>query len=183
MAVTAKNEQINQPNNWIKMNFNFRYPGSFLLGLFLLVSCESDPCEGINCDNGVCDTVTGLCICSRGYQRDTTDICNQTWTEKFVGNYAVEDSCTGTNAGTSFYPSSVTALSASSLELSVLGNLTQAVTGKLNNSSIFVVDSVFSGGFVLTGSGSLLDSTIVLNYILSDTMTGVVDTCTAIFTP
>lgn len=165
------------------MNFYLRYLGSFLLGILLLVACETDPCEGINCENGVCDTVTGLCICSRGYQRDTADICTQPWTQKFVGNFTVEDSCTGMNAGTSFYTCSITALSASSLELSTLGNLTEAVTGKLNNSSIFVVDSVFSGGLVLTGNGSLLDSTIVLNYILSDTITGVIDTCSAVFTP
>ena len=162
----------------------YQFSCLLLMCFLLLAACDSDPCEGVNCDNGVCDTVTGLCLCSRGYLRDSSDICNQTWTEKFVGNYNVSDSCTGSNAGMYSYPVSVSALSATVIEFDQLGsNITQAFAGRFNNSSIFVVDTTLTANLILKGSGSFVDSTIVLNYILSDTINGIADSCSAVFMP
>lgn len=165
------------------MNNVYQIIASLSLILLLLVACEDNPCEGINCDNGVCDTVTGICLCTRGYQRDSADICTITWTSKHVGTYSVTDSCTGSNAGNQSYAASISALSPTELELSRLGNLGQTVTGRHSNSVFFDVDTVFSGGIVLNGSGSWNDTAIVINYIVHDTVNATIDTCAAIFNP
>ena len=164
------------------MTKGLKYILIICITVLFLLSCEEDPCEGINCDKGVCDSVTGFCICSDGYQRDSSDICTIMWSTKFSGNYTVTDSCAGTNPGTSIYSVNVISLSPKTLELSTIGSLGQSIKGKHTNSMTFEIDSVFTSGTILTGTGMLIDTSLVINYILNDTVSGNIDTCRALFT-
>ncbi|MDC0230829.1 hypothetical protein OAK19_02595 [Aureispira] len=157
-------------------------PFSTYLLFFILVSCDTNPCDGINCDNGVCDTVTGTCLCIGGYEQDTSGICTVQWTTKMAGNYAVSDSCTGSNPGTINYSVNVTSISPKTIDFSTLGTLGKPIMGAHNSSTAFVIDTTFSNGTILTGSGLLINTTFVLNYIVNDTIGGSIDTCMATFT-
>ncbi len=163
------------------MKKELQYILFIFISLLFLISCDEDPCEGINCDKGVCDSVTGFCICSDGYQRDSSDICTIMWSTKFAGSYTVTDSCTGTNPGTTIYPVTITTSSPTTFDLSTIGSLGQSIKGTHTNSTSFEIDSIFAGGTILTGTGMLLDTTFVINYILNDTVSGNIDTCTASF--
>jgi hypothetical protein len=147
----------------------------------MLMSCEVDPCEGLSCDNGVCDAVSGECICTRGYQTNPDGICTIQWTAKFSGTYAVSDSCTGPNAGTSTYNATISAVDEANLTLSNLGNRGRNVSATHTNSINFEIDWT-SNDTVYTGTGVLVDTFIRINYMVNDTTNHRIDTCTAIYT-
>ncbi len=163
------------------MNTILRLTFSVVFIIFIMVACDPNPCDGINCDNGVCDTVTGACLCSGGYEQDTSGICTVQWTTKMAGNYSVSDSCTGTNPGTTTYSVNVTSTSPKTIDLSTLGSLGKPIEGTHTNSSRFVIDTIFTGGTILTGTGSLVDTTFIINYVVNDTIGGSIDTCMATF--
>ena len=61
---------------------------SFLVSIFLFVSC-GDPCDDVNCDNGgSCDD--GTCICLTGY---TGDNCQTEIRSSYYGTWDVVYSC------------------------------------------------------------------------------------------
>lgn len=162
----------------MKSTLHFFY---FLGFLFLtLISCETDPCKNVSCDNGVCDSVSGKCICSRGYQADDNGICTIEWSTKFAHNYTVSDSCTGPNAGQMNYLSTITALDPENLHLSKLGNANRPIPAKHTNSTSFEIN-FSSNDTVFSGSGSLIDTTLIINYYINDTTNQRIDTCMATF--
>ncbi|MCH2022333.1 MAG: hypothetical protein MK207_07590 [Saprospiraceae bacterium] len=156
-------------------------PFSTFLLFFLLVSCDPNPCDGINCDNGVCDTVTGTCLCIGGYEQDTSGLCTIQWTTKMAGNYTVSDSCTGTHSGSTNYPVTLTPTSPKTIDFSTLGSLGTPIMATHNTSSTFIIDTTFTNGTILTGTGSLIDTNLIVNYIVNDTIGGSIDTCLATF--
>lgn len=168
------NKLINNMNSILR----FFVPFAFFL---ILMSCEVDPCEGVSCDNGVCDPVSGDCICSRGYQTDSDGICTIQWTTKFIGTYAVSDSCTGPNVGTTTYNAAISAVDEINLSLSNFGNTGRAVPAMHTNSVNFEIDWT-SNDTVFSGTGVLVDTFVRINYMVNDTTNHRIDTCTAIYT-
>lgn len=148
-----------------------------------LLSCNQDPCNGKNCDNGVCDAVSGDCICIDGYQFGADNLCTVEWTTKFVKSYTVTDSCIGMNPGSTTYPVVITSTSPTTLSLDNLGNKGLAMTATHTNSTNFTINETLSNGKVVVGTGSLLNDTIfTINYIYGDTtQASQIDTCTASF--
>lgn len=156
----------------------------FTLPLFaLLLACDEDPCQGKACDNGVCDTISGDCICSKGYQIDPAGICTVMWTTKFAKTYAVNDSCIGPNAGINTYPLTISSTNAYTLSLDNLNNKGEAVTAVHTSSTTFTFGEILPTGGVCYGSGALsaVDSTVRIDYIIGDTtVSNGSDTCFAI---
>lgn len=163
------------------MNFILRLFVPVVFVCLLLISCEADPCDGLSCDNGVCDAVSGNCICTRGYQTDPEGICTIQWTTKFGGSYAVSDSCTGPNAGTTTYNASIVAVDAENLSLSNFGNMGRSIPAQHTNSINFEID-YSSNDTVFSGTGVLVDTFVRISYMINDTTNHRIDTCTAIYT-
>lgn len=162
------------------MNFILRLFIPIVFVCLMLLSCEADPCEGLSCDNGVCDAVSGECICTRGYQTNLDGICTIQWTTKFSGNYAVSDSCTGPNAGTTTYNATISAVDEANLTLSNFGNTGRAVPATHTNSVNFEIDWT-SNDTIFSGTGVLADTLVRISYMINDTSNQRIDTCTAIY--
>lgn len=170
------------PNKLINyMNFILRLFAPVAFIVFMLISCEVDPCESVSCDNGVCDAVSGDCICTRGYQTNLDGICTIQWTTKFNSNYTVSDSCTGPNAGSSTYNAAITAVDEANLSLSNFGNTGRSVPATHTNSINFEIDWT-SNDTVFSGTGVLVDTFVRVNYMINDTTNQRIDTCMAIYT-
>ncbi|MEM6345001.1 MAG: hypothetical protein AAF927_14010 [Bacteroidota bacterium] len=72
-------------------NFRFWSLFSGVLLLFSLTACPSSPCEGVNCANGSCDEITGLCNCEEGFEGAD---CSTSTRQKYLGTYQVSyDGC------------------------------------------------------------------------------------------
>lgn len=147
----------------------------------LIISCEEDPCESVSCANGVCDVVSGTCICSNGYQGDADGICTIKWSTKFDAAYTVSDSCTGPNAGTTIYNASIVAVDETNLSLLNFGNTGRVVPAAHTNFVNFEINWT-SNDTVFSGTGSLIDTLVRINYMINDTTNQRIDTCTAIYT-
>ena len=149
----------------------------------LLIACETDPCENINCDQGVCDAISGECLCSRGYRTNDEGICTLTWTEKYAATYSVYDSCKGPNAGVQTYNSNLVIIDPTQLRWENYNNtgrnlvLTQPTfsTVEINIQSN---DTLFSG----SGNWQEADTSLTLEYRIADTTNQRIDTCFAKFT-
>ena len=171
---------INPKTKAVKMKF---YTIIFLSILILNFSgCTEDLCEGLNCENGVCEPIVGKCICIDGYQTDSSGICTVQWSAKFIGIYNAFDSCTGTNSGSQSYQNSLTALSSKQLSIDSMKHLNSPILARLYNSTSFSIDTIFSPGTVITGNGIYTDSNIVINYIVNDTINNLIDTCQTLLT-
>lgn len=158
--------------------------GPFIGLTFLILffsSCTTDPCDGVSCDNGVCDAVSGKCICTRGYQTDNSGVCTIKWTTKFAANYTVSDTCTGPNAGLTTYNSTITAIDEQNLSISNFGNIGRSMTAKHKTSTTFEINTT-SNDTIFSGNGSLLDTILTINYMINDTTNQRIDTCMATFT-
>lgn len=164
------------------MNNVFRSITTIFMAIVLLISCDDKICDGVNCNNGVCDSVSGECVCVNGWQRDAAGKCSTMWTTKYVGVYAVSDTCTGTNTGLMTYAVTVTAGTDSSktLNFSNFGNTSLTVKANHTNSTNLAISEIL-GSKIITGTGSIVDSLLVINYILNDTIAGSIDTCTATY--
>lgn len=152
------------------------------MAIVLLISCDEKICDGINCNNGVCDSVSGECLCVNGWQRDGAGKCSIMWTTKYVGTYSVSDTCTGTNAGLMTYAVTISAGvdSSKTLNISNFGNTSLTVKAEHTNSTDLVIDETL-GSKIITGTGAVVDSLLVINYILNDTVAGSIDTCMATY--
>ena len=56
--------------------------------LLIAISCDSNPCEKVNCVEGFCDV--GLCICDQGFEGDD---CSIKSVVKFIGEWHAIDDC------------------------------------------------------------------------------------------
>lgn len=159
----------------VKMKFYTIISLSILL--LNLTACTEDLCEGLNCENGVCEPIVGKCICIDGYQTDSSGICTVQWSDKFIGIYNAFDSCTGTNPGSQNYQNSLIALSSTQLSIDSIRHLNSPILARLYNSTSFSIDTIFSPGTIISGNGIYTDSNIVINYIVNDTINNLIDTC------
>jgi hypothetical protein len=166
----------------------FRFFSIVSVVIAVAISCEESPCTSLNCnasnaETGICNEVSGTCICIDGWQTGSNGICAVEWTEKFVGLYSVSDTCYGSSPDTTIvYPVTIVSTSPETLTFSNLGNKNQLVKATHTNSTTFTVSDTISNGIILRGTGVLVDTTLVLSYILNDSINGNgLDTCVATF--
>lgn len=152
-------------------------------GLLFLTACETDPCENLNCDNGVCDAISGECLCSRGYRTNEDGICTLTWTDQYAATYSVYDSCKGPNAGIQTYNSNLVATAPDALRWDNYGNTGRSLLLVHPTSSTIAID-IQSNDTLFTGAGNwqATDTSLTLEYQIADTTNQRIDTCFATFT-
>ncbi len=149
----------------------------------LLTACETDPCEGLNCDKGVCDAISGECLCTSGYRTDDQGICTLTWTDQYAATYSVYDSCKGPNAGVQTYNSTLTATAPDELRWENYGNTGRSLTLLHPTSTTVAIDRQSNDTlFIGTGNWQASDSSLILQYNINDTTNQRIDTCFATFT-
>ena len=147
----------------------------------LLMSCETDPCENRDCAFGVCNEVSGDCICLRGYQWDEEQRCTVPWTNTYAGSYEVYDSCVGANAGVQTYNSQLVAQDTTTLLWTNFGNRGQSLPVQHSTSTILFVDWA-RNDTIITGNSLIINEVLSINYILRDTTNQRNDTCYTVFT-
>lgn len=148
-----------------------------------LTACQTDPCKNINCDKGVCDAVSGKCLCVRGYRTNNEGICTLTWTEQYAATYSVYDSCKGPNAGVQTYNSKLVAVAPNKLRWDNYGNTGRSLSIVQPTFSTVSID-IQSNDTLFTGSGNWKksDTSLTLEYKIADTTNQRIDTCFATFT-
>lgn len=149
----------------------------------LLAACETDPCENLNCDQGVCDAISGECLCSRGYRTNDEGICTLTWTELYAATYSVYDTCKGPNAGSQTYNSTLVAIQPDQLRWDNYGNTGRSLV-LLQPTFSTVTINIERNDTLFIGSGNWqeTDTSLTLNYRIADTTNQRIDTCFATFT-
>lgn len=160
------------------MSINMRIFWVLACLLLGLSACEEDPCNGKNCENGVCDTVSGDCLCSRGYQIDSSGICTVPWSNNFLGTYNVEDSCVGQPAV--FYTTTITAAGADKIGIANFGNLGRTITVDHVTSMTLEIDHSVPDT-TITGTGEVLNNVLIFEYFVNDLVNQKIDTCIAFY--
>jgi hypothetical protein len=145
-----------------------------------------DPCDSIDCGIGG-NCTTGLCICDAGYAQDSAGACNIQLRAKFIGNYAMVESCTDATSGVVYTANHTVAItnatSVASMLVSSLGvdNAGTLFTATPSTSTFTVADtqvSVDAGGgasIIFDAkniSATLTGVTLTISYDLYSTTTG-----------
>lgn len=162
---------------------------------FTAAACgEDDPCADVECGTfGQCDGVVGVCQCDAGYEQDSAGLCEVLIRDKFIGTYAMSESCYDVDFDTTYTANYTFTASASSA--SVASMITQGwaedggttITTSLDPGTTFTVDettiNVGGSSFSLrNASGSYNESTreLTLSYDLySTTNNSLIYECTA----
>ncbi len=134
-----------------------------LVGLTMFIFACSDPCEGINCENGgVCDD--GTCLCETGYSGANCEVENRT---AFLGEWSGTVSCTGEEEDTTSFVATTSEEGNDKLLLtfddgtSTLACATSPTT--LVIQEFTVVDPFFGLMITTSGTGNLADATLSLD--------------------
>lgn len=147
-----------------------------VLASLLISSCKpKDPCEDVDCVNGVCES--GNCLCETGYEGI---FCETEQRLAFVGDYDVSESC---DLGDFSYMVSVNADSEVGTELTIhnIGDFDFDVTATVDGTSISIDDQTVNGATV-NGTGTLANGVITVDYTLTTTG-GQTLACTMTCTP
>jgi hypothetical protein len=137
-----------------------------------MVSCDTDPCADVTCDNGgLC--VDGDCVCATGYEG--TD-CSTLVRAKYLGSKNVNETC---SQSTDSYAVTISAGSTDTeVTISNLYDAGLVVTGTVNaNGGITINNQTFGTG---TLSGSITENGGVLTFNFTIAVGGQSDTCTAV---
>jgi EGF-like domain len=151
--------------------------GIFAIGSAMLFNGCTDLCKDVDCGaNGTCDTETGTCVCTSGYEGTN---CETRMTTKFVGNFNLTEVCT---TGSDAYQCNVVESS---------GEITTIVFSNLYNSSIsvnatvdangtdFTIASQAFGSATISGSGSINAAGTQITVSYTVVAGGVSDACSA----
>ncbi len=123
--------------------------------LVLFSSCNSNRCEGIDCQNdGICDF--GECVCETGFYGD---FCETAWIDKFLGFYEGTQDCSSADFVSNFKKRSVTGANFTNFanagyDLSL--NLTSATRLKFEDQLL--------GMDEYSGTGELKNDTLFIQY-------------------
>lgn len=153
---------------------NIAFTVLLTLGGFTAVTytaCNKDECKDVVCQNGG-SCVEGTCSCAAGYEGTN---CETKSSAKFVGTYTVTENCGGDP-----YPVVVTAVDASTILISNLGNYDCSSgdivwTATVSKTSLTIADNKCSTQ--MNGTGSYDNGTVTINY--TTTYDGGGDNCKA----
>lgn len=155
----------------------------FSFSLATFQSCETDPCDGITCENGgFCNL--GACLCTTGFEGST---CATEWSAKFVSGYDATDMCDSDNY---VWTSTVTRTDVDAVSISNFGGFAVDVPATVVQSVVdsnigdqLSINNTDIAGRVFTGTG-IIDASgnLVITYTVTFTdMTQ--DNCVATLTP
>lgn len=159
---------------------NIAFAAIMTIGAFSAVtytSCNKDECKDVVCQNGGTCT-DGVCSCPAGYEGNN---CETKSNAKFVGVWAVTETCGGANSTP--YQVTITAdpADAGKVLISNLGNYdctiggTIVFDGVVNKASLTINDNACNTQMNATGTYD--NGKITINY--TATAVGVNDNCTA----
>lgn len=150
-------------------------------------ACDTDPCKDVVCgDHGTC--VEGTCVCTTGYEKGSTGLCDTEQRAKFLSNaWAVSDSCS--SSGASGYTAAIITSTASVTDVRI-SNFWDQFTGYVNasvsGSTITIArQAPDNDGFYVQGSGTISGSTIAFSYTITDetdTTNISTDACSSVWT-
>ena len=162
---------------------------SFLLTLMFgsalfFTGCAEDPCEEIDCglngqavpsaDEESCD-----CECDAGYEGE---FCTVVSSERFVGNFDVEDMC---DSDTYLYESVISQASAdpTRINISNFAGYDETVVGDVDGTDLTITEQNIPGDITIVGDGTInaTGDQVTITYTATDA-DGTVDNCTAVFT-
>lgn len=140
-----------------------------LLASATFSSCEQDPCKDVECGTeGQC--FEGSCVCNTGYEQDSTGLCNTLQRAKFLGSFAVIDSCS--NTGTASYNCSITANSTDVVSVNITnfwGTFTNAVVATVSGNTITIArQKPDVQDFYVVGTGTISGTVITFSYTITD---------------
>ncbi len=130
--------------------------------LYLVTSCNPDPCKDVICNNGGIATASAdnndcTCACPAGYEGE---FCDDFVRDKYVGNYNGTETC---DSGTYSIAITAAAGSGSDLELTI-GNLYDAgfftIANVTANGDLEITNQAFGTG-TISGSGSINSSGVI----------------------
>lgn len=160
------------------MSYRFLF---LLIWIFFLTACTTDPCENRSCGEGVCNEVSGDCLCSLGYQWGADERCTVQWSETFAGSYLVKDSCQGATPGTAIYTSQLTSQDPTTVVWTNFRNSGMGLPITHTSSTALEINWQ-RNDTVIIGSSSVRNDELSIYYIVRDTTNQVNDTCSAVFT-
>jgi hypothetical protein len=140
-----------------------------LLASATFSSCETDPCKDVVCgDFGQC--VEGTCVCNTGYEADAAGLCNTLQRAKFLGSFAVSDSCS--NSGTASYTCPITANTGDISTVNITnfwGTFTNAVTATVSGNTITIArQQPDNDNFYVVGTGTISGTVITFSYTITN---------------
>ncbi|MCB9192605.1 MAG: hypothetical protein H6602_13160 [Flavobacteriales bacterium] len=127
----------------------------------LIGSCkQKDPCEDIDCANGVCES--GNCLCEPGFEGI---LCQTEQRLAFVGVYSVSENC---DQGNFDYSITITVDSENAVELTIhnIGDFDFDVIANVNGVNLTIADQPGNGANI-QGAGSLVNGMLSINYTLT----------------
>lgn len=128
-----------------------------LMGIMLVnaTSCNSNRCEGIDCQNdGICDF--GECVCETGYYGD---FCETMWIDKFLGFYQGTQDCASVDFVSNFKQRSVTGAT-----LTNFANAGYELPFNLTSSTKVKFSNQLLGMDEYSGTGELTNDTLHIQY-------------------
>lgn len=159
--------------------------------LILLVSCNKGktkyndttlvrPCDNVICLNGGTCT-DGICYCPQGFEGTQ---CATRWSDKFVGNYIVDDACDTSAAG--FYEAVINPDAAYAYKLRLFqvglfcpGKIIEAIINP-EKTSFNIPSQNTCGNVYISGNGNLNGNFINIYLATRDTMLHTGNNCSLI---
>ncbi len=123
-----------------------------------LVSCDTDACKDVTCDNGgIC--VDGTCVCEDGYEGTNCETEERT---EFIGTYNVTEACTSGN-----YTYSITATTSgtdvTSIIITNFGDYGVNVSATVDGDNITIANQTVGGG-TFSGTGQISGNVLTITY-------------------
>lgn len=163
----------------------------FLFSLIFISACNKDktkyndttlirPCDNVICLNGgTCND--GLCYCPQGFEGKQ---CATRWSDKFVGNYIVDDNCDTSSLG--YYEAIINADAAYAYKLK-LYNTGLACPAQIINAIINPEKTSFEipvqntcGDLYLSGTGNISGNFVNIYLVARDTVNHTSQTCSLV---
>ncbi|MBL4586058.1 MAG: hypothetical protein JKX84_03240 [Flavobacteriales bacterium] len=135
-----------------------------------MTSCDTDACKDVDCGaNGTC--LEGDCICDLGYEGTN---CATLVNASFTGSFNITESCT---SGPDQYAITVTAPTATTVNINNLYDASLNVTGTINADGGVTIASQTFGSGTISGSITETGGVLTIVYTFTDS-SGSPDTCT-----
>lgn len=148
-----------------------------LVALMLLINFSAcqDPCKDNLCGgNGTCQE--GVCLCNNGYELDKEGACTVISRNQFLGSFNATETCSKTTE--KHY---IDIVEHSNVDKLIIKNLynhpNNEVIAQIKEDTFSFSEQLTADNFVLTGKGWLIDSTVYIQYKISN-LQSLKDSCT-----
>ena len=159
---------------------------ALLLSTFIVISCDQDPCKDVVCGaEGTC--LQGTCDCNFGWEKDSANLCNVAWADKFVmNNIPTSDSCSAgsVNAGVFVYNSAIQKQDATTLRsFNLFGyGSSNVIDLDVTSSTDVSINYTDVAGRIFTGTGSKVGNVLTIEAMVTFPNNVSADTCVTVLT-